>query len=154
MATWNPITAQSDIKHLLNVFGGFHDSCLREAHVWTDQYVSTDLSMKCDGNTQIRLLVQRQGKEPSAIELLFEKVTTFHLLPSRENYDSIIFGATMLRDDDVYYWADSAGWSPKLPERDSTTWVGAKKLSWRDASNWMGSQRRYGEQEFHPKIEV
>src|ERR1043165_9900300 len=98
--TWNPIASQADIERLLNLFGGFHDGCLREAHVWTEQHVNTDLSMHFGANldTRVRLLIQRQFKEPSAIELLFEQVTAFHLQPSPENYDSTIFDATMLRD--------------------------------------------------------
>ena len=105
---WNPINSQADIERLLTLFGGFHDGCLRGAHVWTEHYVNSDLSMKCTGDldTRIRLLIQRQFKEPSAIELLFEQVITFHLQTSAENYDSIIFDATMLKDGDIFYWAD------------------------------------------------
>src|SRR5580704_1157240 len=104
MTTWSPITTQSDIGNLLNVFGGFHDGCLREAHVWTEHYVNSDLNMKCTGDldTRIRLLIQRQFKEPSAIELFFEQVITFHLQSSAENYDSIIFDATMFKDGDIF----------------------------------------------------
>jgi hypothetical protein len=151
---WNPITSQADIERLLNLFGGFHDSCLREAHVWTEHYVDSDLSMNCPGNldTRVRLLIQRQFKEPSAIELLFEQVITFHVLPSAENYASIIFNAAILREDEIFYWADRNDWMPKNSNRYDATWVAAKKLSWRDASNWMGKQLRYGAKDFQPEI--
>ena len=88
----------------MHSFGGFHDGCLREAHIWTESFVDTDMKMSVasDLDTRVRLLIQRQWKDPSAIELLFEQVTTFHLQPSPENYDSIIFGAAMLCRDGVF----------------------------------------------------
>jgi hypothetical protein len=96
-----------------------------------------------DLDTRVRLLIQRQFKAPSAIELLFEQVITFHLQPSPENYDSIIFGAAMLCRDGTFYWADDADWSPESAARDKTTWIAAKQVSWRDAAEWMGSELRY-----------
>lgn len=75
------LESQADIDHLLHAVGGFHDGCIREAHVWAEHYVLPDLRMSCGGDldTRVRLLVQRQFKAPSAIELLFEQVVTFHL---------------------------------------------------------------------------
>jgi hypothetical protein len=153
-AFWNPISSQADIESLLKLFGWFHDGCLREAHVWTEHSVNSDLRMSCTGDldTRVRILIQRQFKEPSAIELLFQKVTTFHLKPSPENYDSIIFGATMLYQDDTFYWADAENWLPNKPESDETTWIAAKKVFWRDASNWMGAKLRFVEDSTEPKI--
>jgi hypothetical protein len=102
--------------------------------------------MSCTGDldTRVRLLIQRQFRAPSAIELLFEHVVAFHLQPSPDNYDSIIFGAAMLCRDDTFYWAEDADWSPESSRRDDASWIAAKKLSWRDASEWMGSELRYG----------
>jgi hypothetical protein len=127
--TWMPLGTQADLDKLLELFGGFHDGCIREAHVWTETYVHPNLSMTCPGHldNRVRLFVQRQFEAPSAIELLFEQVTTFHLLPSPDNYDSIIFGATMVHENDLSYWADSEGWSPAAPDRDKSTWIAAKK---------------------------
>ena len=102
--------------------------------------------MSCPAHldTRARLLVQRQWKDPSAIELLFEQIVTFHLQPSAENYDSIILSAETLCSDGTFYWADLGGWTPESPTRDEATWIAAKKVSWRDASEWMGSDLRYG----------
>lgn len=130
----------------MKLFGGFHDGCIREAHVWTQSFVNDGMSMSVawDLDTRVRLLVQRQWKAPSAIELFFEKVVTFHLQPSPDNNDSIIFSATLLCRDDTFYWADLGGWAPDSPTRDDATWIAAKKLSWRDASEWIGPELRYG----------
>jgi hypothetical protein len=143
---WDKIESKADIDKLFDAFGGFHDSCLREAHVWTEHYVSDDFSMACNGrlDTHIRMLFQRQEAGTSAVELLFDEVVRFNLAPSPENYESIIFDATLLSRDDVIYWAEASGWSPDTTDRDSVTWVAAKRMSWRDASQWMGSHLKYG----------
>jgi hypothetical protein len=143
---WNHLFSKADTDSLLKVFGDFHDSCLREAHVWTEHWVGSDLHMHCSGelDTRVRLLIQRQFSPPSAIEILFEQVVTFHLQPSPHNYDSIILGATMLFETDTFYWADAGGWSPEANDRDQATWIAAKKVSWRDASDLMGANLRYG----------
>lgn len=146
---WTAIVSQADIERLLDVFGGFHDACLREVHIWADTYVMPDLRMHCPGDldTRARILFQRQFRDPSAIELLFEQVVAFHLQPSPPNYDSIIYDAAMLLVDGVYYWAESDDWSPNSQSRDSSTWIAAKTVSWRDASDWMGDELRFGTRE-------
>jgi hypothetical protein len=146
---WNTLASQADVDNLFKVFGGFHDGCLREAHVWTEHWVASDLHMHCTAelDARVRLLIQRQFSAPSAVELLFEQVVTLHLQPSPHNYDSIIFDATMLLEGDTLYWADVGGWSPTQENHDQATWIAAKKVSWRDASDWMGSDLRYGAHE-------
>lgn len=143
---WIPLTTQVELDALLLRFGNFHDGCIREAHIWTETYVMEDLKMHPPGHldTRIRLLVQRQWRDPSAIELLFEEVTTFHLVPPPENYMDIILDATLILEGDTIYWANWDPWHPSAPNRDQGTWIGARKLSWRDASDWMGPDLRYG----------
>jgi hypothetical protein len=121
-------------------------------HIWTEHYVSEDLSMACQGqlDTHARMLFQRQYKPLSALELVFHQVLGFRLSPSPENYDSIIFDATLTLQDGVFCWADDFG----LTEGDEdTTWVTAKELWWRDASEWMGAELRYGPAEPVPSSE-
>ena len=144
--SWNSLTSQADADDLMKLFGGFHDGCLREAHVWVESFVDAGMSMSVasDLDTRIRLLIQRQWKDPSAIELLFESVITFHLQPSPENYDSIIYTAELFLRDGAFYWANVGGWTPESPDRDEATWIAAKKLSWRDVSGWMGPDLHYG----------
>ena len=143
---WQHLESQTDLDRLLSLFGGFHDGCLREAHIWTEHYVFPDLRMHCIGDldTRVRILFQRQFSNPSAIELLFEQVTTFHFQSSLPNYDSIIYDATLLHCDGLFYWAETDGWSPKDAGRNDVTWIAAKMLSWRDASEWMGNELRFG----------
>jgi hypothetical protein len=101
------------------------------------------MSCPVDLDIRVRLLFQRQWAKPSAIELLFEQVTTFHL-QSHPNTDSIIDAATLLHCDGLFYWADRYNWSPADADRNDATWIAGKMLSWRDASEWMGSELRFG----------
>jgi hypothetical protein len=145
---WKKINTQADANAFMDIFGGFHDGCIREAHLWTDHWVSNDLSMSCPGDldNRIRFLIQRQFKNPSAIELLFEEVTRFNLVPTPENYDSIIYEATLLIRNDNIYWSTDRGWSPDAANRDARTWISAKKLRWREV-DWLGEDLRYGPNE-------
>jgi hypothetical protein len=143
MTDWNPVTSPADAQRLLELFGDFHDSCLREVHVWTEAYVSEDLAMACPLHldTRVRMLVHRQAASPSAIEMLFEQVLGFRLSPTPEDYAPIIFDATLEWRRDTVFWSDDSG---QREASEDATWVLAKRLSWRDASEWMGNQLRYG----------
>jgi hypothetical protein len=145
-AEWLELESPEELEVLLVLFGGFHDGCLREAHVWSETWVAEDLSMACPGHldTNVRMLFQSQWRDPSAIELWFSEVVAFHLTPSPENYDSIIFDAILTKRDGVIFWADGGDWHPEHPQRDENTWIAARRLCWRDASAWMGDQLRYG----------
>lgn len=146
MNDWMEIKSQEDANGLMKIFGGFHDSCIREAHIWTEHYVGKDLSMGIGVglDTRARFLFQRQYTNPSAIELLFEEVIRFSLNPSPENYDSIIYGATLIIKDGVIYWCDSADWNVTDKDDEDVTWISARKLSWRRSDHWMGDELRYG----------
>ncbi len=94
-------------------------------------------------DNKIRFLVQRQFRNPSAVELYFEEVTRFNLVPAPENLDSIILEATLLVQDESIYWSVQGGWNPASANRDDVTWVSAKKLRWR-AVDWLGEELSYG----------
>lgn len=143
---WVEIKDNIDIKNLLNKFGGFHDSCLKELYMWTESYVGENLSigMSDELDTSVRILFQRQYRDPSAIELLFEGVTQFHIVPSPINYDSIILDANLIFHKGLFYWADNYHWNPEDYTPDTNSWISGKSLKWRDVSSWMGKQNRYG----------
>ncbi|KAA0548490.1 hypothetical protein FZW96_07920 [Bacillus sp. BGMRC 2118] len=135
---WNEIKNE-DIKDFLSMFGYFHDSCLKELMMWTEFSVDDNLAMAFgEGlDTKIRLLIQRQEKNPSAIELLFEGVCESHL----DNY-GFIYDANITFQDETFYWANHYDWKPNDADQD-VTWIASKKIKWRDVSNWMGEKRRY-----------
>nr|WP_255291925.1 hypothetical protein [Bacillus pseudomycoides] len=100
--------------------------------------------MRVLSGTNVRILFQRQYENPSAIELLFEGVTQFHLTPPPENHDSTIFGASLLLQNNLFYWADDIGWKPNEVTQYEVSWIAAKSVKWRDVSSWMGDKMRYG----------
>jgi hypothetical protein len=142
------VATQADADALMDLFGDFHDGCIREAHLWTDHWVAPDLSMSCPGHldNRIRFLVQRQFRDPSAIELLFEEVTRFNLVPAPENSDSIIDSASLLVQGGVILWSPDEYWKPDDPRRDDSTWIAAGKLYWHEVA-WLGEDPRYGPRE-------
>lgn len=142
--SWNEMKTKEELDQLLQVFGGFHDSCLKEMYMWTGAYVSEELSMAMSSGTNVRMLFQRQYENPSAIELLFEGVVKINITPSPENYDSIILGASLVQQDGVFYWADDSGWTPDTTFPYEVSWISAKCVKWRDVSSWMGEKMRYG----------
>lgn len=142
---WIEIKEPSHITELLDRFGYFHDSCLREMYMWTGTYVNEDLSMVVRGDldTKVKLLFQRQDANPSAIELLFEQVTAIHMSPSPENADSIIYHAIILKYEDQFYWADDYQWHPQENRDACSSWISAKTVKWREVNTWMGEKLRY-----------
>ncbi|SFC82721.1 MULTISPECIES: hypothetical protein [Bacillaceae] len=50
---WNEIKTTEDIKKLQILFGGFHDSCLKELYLWTDSFVDEDLTMAMTSGTNV-----------------------------------------------------------------------------------------------------
>ncbi|MDQ0230203.1 hypothetical protein [Metabacillus malikii] len=143
---WIEVKTQEDIKNLMDKFGWFHDSCLKELFMSTESYVDENLSMGMSSEleTNVQILFQRQFHNPSAIELLFEGVNQFHIIPSPIGYDSIIYDAKLTHYNGLFYWADTNEWEPQNDTFGATSWTAAKRLKWRDASTWMGKQKRYG----------
>jgi hypothetical protein len=143
---WHAITTPDEAAAFLALVGDFHDGCLREAHLWTEHSVADDLSMGIGlgWDTRVRLLVQRQFRPLSAVELYFQGVRRFQLAASPPDYESIIFAATLTVAEEGVFWADRSGWSYEDTNRDEATWIWAGQLHWRDASEWMGAQLRYG----------
>ena len=143
---WQEIRTAAQAAAFMTRVNDFHDGCLREAHVWTGHWVGDDLAMAVDSglDTHVRLLVQRQYRPLSAVELVFDEVTRFHVRPSLPDHDGIIYEATLHVAAGQVYWADQAGWTPEAEDRDDATWVAGRRLRWRDASGWMGPQLRYG----------
>lgn len=141
---WLEVKNNKDIENLMQTFGGFHDSCLKEVYMWTKSYVNDNLSMSLVPDTNVRILFQRQYRNPSAIELLFSGVAQFHMVPSPENYDSIIYGAKLALHKGLLYWANDNSWEPENSIITEISWLSAKSLKWRDISSWMGKENRYG----------
>ena len=143
---WQELSAPNQIDVLMDLFGHFHDACVREIHVTTGHYVAQNLSMSVDWRTTVHMLIQRQFPNPSAIELRFEDVVGVKVCPPPPGSVAIIFSATLFLRDEVLYWAEERDWSPESTARNEVTWVAAGRVWWRDASEWMGPDLRYREE--------
>lgn len=144
-----------EAQSLLDLFGHFHDGCLREIHLSTATSVNEKLGMDCAGHfdTEIRALFQRQVSRPSAIEIKFSKVSFFCVKPTPGNADSIIYRASLDIDDGQFRFnAWCIGLALRVAPNSTLTAVPGDpvieilcgEIMWRDKSEWMGSKLRYG----------
>ena len=141
---WKKINVDEDIKYLMNIFGHFHDSCIKEMHFIMGSFVEADLSMFIgEEGFKVRILFQRQCQDPSAIELLFEGILKLNVTDNPGS-NPIILGSTLLFDNGVYYWADAADWSSEDNDKNCVNWICAKTIQYRDVSQWIGPKLRYG----------
>ena len=129
MMSWIYVETGKDIETLMDTFGYFHDSCLKEFYYWSDNYVDDKLSMYMGWSTCVRMLFQRQKNAPSVLEMEFHKVKNIHITPAMQDYSSEIFCATMKMQEGVTYWADMENWD-KSADLDCT-WISAEKVRWR-----------------------
>lgn len=125
----------------MSLFGNFHDACVREIHAVTGHYVDDTLSMTVDWRNTVHMLIQRQYRVFSAIELRFEEVVALRLSAPAPDWENSIKDAAFFIRDDIFYWADYGTWTPE--SSSESTWVAARKVYWRDASEWMGASLHY-----------
>ncbi|MBM3115734.1 hypothetical protein [Jeongeupia naejangsanensis] len=146
--SWNAISTQEDAEYLLDLFGGFHDACVREAHFTTKHWVNQNLSMRCspDLDTSISFVVQRQFTNPSCIELKFESVVRLNWVPTPKNYDSAIYSAVIGFENSEIFWVLDSEDPPSKLDPESECWVVAKSLKWRMADEFLGENLHYGAQ--------
>jgi hypothetical protein len=139
MTDWKEIKTDNDIEALLDLFGEFHDSCLREIHIVTKESVDKDLSMSFNGKLTATLLFQRQYDNPTVIELRFENVGRFNFLTSGQKYDPIIFEATFKKVDELFYWSSEDNW--RLGDNDAV-WISGERVYWRERPELVGQVNR------------
>lgn len=136
---WTEIKTQIDIDKLLEYYGYFHDSCLRDVYISTREFVDEKLAMHFDNRLTASLLFQRQFGPNAVIELKFEEIERFNFLPFKETESAVIYDATLKIVDGLFYWADFAGW--EIGDNDSI-WISGKKLSWRQRPELIGNTKR------------
>lgn len=143
---WNSINNEKDIEFVSTLFGYFYDACIKEIKYTSGSYVNSDLRMKpIDDQRQIYMIIQRQNREHSVIEFLFDGVERFNLVPSKQDYDSIINGLLIKQKDGYIYFANSA--DVPIDELDGNsnwlTWIKAKSLKWREMKQYIGNSLVY-----------
>lgn len=141
---WNEINNQNDMDLFMEEMYGFHDSCIKEFKYLGGAYVEEELSMyPINEQRVLSLIIQRQFKDPSVLEMQFIGLQRLNFFPIDENYTCEIHDATMLFKDDYIYWLDCGG----IPEEDFEDYEGmlicASKLRWRAADKYLGPEEVY-----------
>ncbi len=146
MSDWNDVKNQFDIDDLKQIYGAFHDACIKELRYVSGADVNENLSMGFGESLDRKLFVifNRQYK-PIKIELFFEGMRRMNIAGWQNNYFCDISNCYLAlhndlikgRDDSLIVWADNSGFNPKVNgERNIlseplTTYIISEKLKWR-----------------------
>ena len=127
---WNNLITNKDIFNLMEQFGSFHDSCIKELKYISGAYVDENLTMQPINNQRIlKVIFQRQHENYSTIEMEFLELVTLNLTPTDEQYTGEIRGATCILKNSCIYWYDDSNCS--VEQEYDGTWICAKKARWR-----------------------
>lgn len=139
---WNCVRTQADVNRLNELFGNFHDSCLKELCFSTGGFVSETGAMNVVGCPVARLLFQRQENKPSVIELEFANVVQINIKPVDENQGVDIICAHLYFEDGIFFWSEK-DYEYHEKGKDGSTWIAAKAVRWRVRESALGSEMVY-----------
>ena len=138
---WNEIVDNQDVINFMEQVYYFHDSCIKELSYVSGAYVQEDLSMyPINDKRVLKVVIQRQFKDTSMIELEFRGLKYLQLSPQDEQYSCEILDATMLLKDGFIYWCDCGGLSEADLDNYGGTLICASKLRWRAIDGFMGTK--------------
>lgn len=141
---WNEISNEKDLYSFMDNMYGFHDSCLKEIKYISGAYVDEELSMfPVNSQRILNVIIQRQFRHPSVIEMQFAGLKYLKLFPSDENYTCEILDATMILNEDCVYWCDCGGLSEEDIESYTGTVICASKVRWRVVDEYIGPNEIY-----------
>jgi len=136
---WNEIKDTSDIEKIMNLYGYFHDCCLRDIYISTRDFIDDKLSMFADGQLFASLLFQRQFRPNTVLELQFKEVVQFNFKSFEKNDMGALNDATLKFDNGLFYWAESSDW--QFGDNDAI-WISGKKLFWQFRPELIGNIKR------------
>ena len=141
---WNKIIDEKDIQDFMNKVGLFHDACIKEMRYYSGAYVDDNLAMYPINDKRIlSVIIQRQFKELSMIELQFVGLKYLSLFPVDEEYTCEILDSKMFIKDGFIYWCDDGDISEDDFKEYEGTLICASKLRWRDIENRIGQDDFY-----------
>ena len=147
---WNEIVCKDDLNSFMSLFGGFHDSCLKEIKYVSGAYVNNDLSMHpFNKDRSLKVIFQRQYENPSVIEMEFFGLLKMNLfLEDADFYTCEITSATMILYEDEVIWCDCGG----LSENDIKNYEGilicGSRVRWRPVDEYIGQNEVYKSVDF------
>lgn len=122
------------MEEFLSVVGNFHDGVLKEIHILNSAFVEENLSMAYNFKYDMRLLVQRQWENPSAVEIILGDVTEVKL----QQPDCIWSSSGKVEIN------KNGEVSEISLDLDNSSFT-CRRMFWRHASEWMGEKSRFGE---------
>ena len=141
---WHEILDEKDLKNFMEEVCFFHDSCIKEMKYVSGAYVSENLAMHPINDFRIlSVVIQRQFKDLSMIEMQFEGLRYLKLFPADVRYTCEILDATLMLKDGFIYFCDCGGVSPEAFDSYDGTAICASKLRWRAIDRRMGSEEFY-----------
>lgn len=139
---WNNICNKNDLEGLMNSFGNFHDSCIKEFKYVSGAYVSKNLSMQpINMERRPRVIFQRQDTNPSAIEIEFIGLNHMCIYPVNGEYTCEILSAAMKFYEEKIYWYD--GENDINRNDDKGTVICSTSARWRAVDEYIGSDEVY-----------
>lgn len=140
---WNEIDDALSVNNLMNKFGGFYDSCMKELKYFSGAFVDSNLSMSPINNSRtVKMIFQRQYNNPIAIEIEFIGTVKLCLNPVDDNFTCEIQGASMFICNNRIYWYDSDSINEPVCNYDGT-WLCANRARWRIADEYIGKDEVY-----------
>lgn len=138
------IRQDTDIEKLMEEFGWFHDSCIKELKYYSGGYVDENGAMYPFNSIRcVKIIFQSQNARTKAIEMKFEKIQKLNLVPRNEDYDCVIYGASLKKIGNLIYWSEWDNFKLEDLEKEKGTWISAQKVSWRLLKNASGNKEIY-----------
>lgn len=143
---WYEIHNQEELENFMNMFGGFHDSCIKELTYVSGAFVSENLSMYPVNNKRtMKIIFQRQTSNPTVIEMEFIGIQRLSIYPVDENYTCEILDATMVLAANCVCWYDCYALSESDLSNYKGTCICSSKVRWRVADEYIGEKEVYTE---------
>ena len=143
MATWNEINTSLSLENFMTTFGWFHDSCIKELKYISGAYVDINLCMNpINSMRTVKVIFQRQYKEPMVVEVEFSDLINLVLYPVDEKATCDLHGASMFIKDGKIYWYDTDHIDSPTNKHNGT-WICANKVRWRIVDEYIGEEEIY-----------
>lgn len=146
---WHKIENASDIKSFMERVNDFSDSCVKEMKYISGGFVDRTRSMDAiNDRRELYILFQRQYTTYSTFEMKFEKIQKLIMEPYDEQHECVIYGATFVKRNHLYYWFDYAEgdirdlYQVKASSQEGTCVV-AERVFWREVDVPLGNQEFY-----------
>lgn len=141
---WNEVVNNSDLTDFMEMVGYFHDSCIKEMRYLSGAYVTEQFAMHPINDCRVLwVVIQRQSKSFSMIEMEFRGLKYLKLLPIGEGYTCELLDATMIMNNEGIHWCDCGGVTEANLENYNGTVICSEKFRWRSINNCMGSDEFY-----------